>query len=93
MSFFTSLKNILVSAIQKFATFIKPAVTAGLDEIRDAAVAAVLSEAPKVISGQEKFNSAVQNVVSTLEAKGKTVAIDVAQQEVQYVYDTYLKGK
>lgn len=93
MSFLTTIKNALISVALKFATFIKPVLVAGLNEVKDAALAAVLSEAPKVISGQEKFNSAVQNVIDTLKSQGKSVAIGIAQQEVQYAYDTYLKGK
>jgi hypothetical protein len=93
MSFLISIKNALIEAALKFAAFIKPVIVAGLSEVKDAALAAVLSEAPKVITGQEKFNSAVQNVVDTLKYQGKSVAIGIAQQEVQYAYDTYLKGK
>jgi len=93
MSFFSNLKNILLDAAKKFAEFLRPVVIAGLNEIKDAALAAVLAEAPKVVSGQEKFNSAVQNVIDTLKSKGKSVAIGIAQAEVQYAYDTYLKGK
>jgi hypothetical protein len=50
------------------------------------AVQAVLAEAPKVISGQEKFSNAVVNVYQQLQAKlGPVVEADV-QALVQMAY-------
>lgn len=50
------------------------------------AVQAVLAEAPKVISGQEKFSNAVTNVMQKLEAKLGPVAIGDVRTLVQIAY-------
>jgi hypothetical protein len=49
---------------------------------------AVLLEAPKVLSGQEKFGNAVVSVIQQVEASGKTIAIGTAQTAVQTAYLT-----
>ena len=57
-----------------------------LRELGQIAVSAVMTELPKAISGQEKFGSAVTNVMQTAEAQGKTVLIQDAQQAVQTAF-------
>lgn len=84
------LKNALKAVgdgIKNFATLIKPVVQAGAEEIATAALNAVMAEAPKVISGSEKFDSAVSNVVTGLSSRGKAVAVSVAAAAVQTAYN------
>lgn len=50
------------------------------------AVNAVLAEAEKVISGQEKFGNAVASVVQSVEAAGKPIVIADGQALVQNAY-------
>lgn len=60
-----------------------PEVEAFLKELGSIALQAVIAEAPKLISGSEKFGSAVTSVVQQVEAQGKAVAIQDAQMAVQ----------
>lgn len=55
----------------------------GVEELAGIALNAVIAEAPKVVSGTEKFGNAVASVVQTVEAQGKTIAIQTAQMSVQ----------
>ncbi len=88
-NFLTSFKT----AIASFVTFIRPVIIASAEELKNAALAAVLTQVPKLITGEQKFNIAVNEVLKDLSTRGKTVAVGIAQQEVQYVYDTYIKNK
>lgn len=51
------------------------------------AINAVLAEAPKVISGTEKFGNAVASVVQSVEAAGKPIVIADGQALVQNAYN------
>lgn len=63
-------------------------VEAALETLATIAVDAVLGQASQVISGTEKFGAAVTNVIQTVEAQGKTVAVQTAQTAVQTAYLT-----
>lgn len=59
------------------------------DFVRDLgtiAIGAVMTELPKAISGQEKFGNAVTNVVQTVEAAGKPILVQDAQNAVQTAF-------
>jgi len=72
------------------AAAIGPVVVADLEAFLSAvgqiAIGAVLKQAPLVISGAEKFGSAVASVVQQVEAKGKAIAVADAQMAVQGAY-------
>jgi hypothetical protein len=85
MSFFKNLFSNLFS-------FFKPVAVATAKELGQVALNAVVAEVPKVISGQEKFNSAVQNVKGTLLASGKSAALSLIEVAVQAAYEG-LKAK
>lgn len=94
MSFFASLSSAISAGIKalgaelaKFAATIKPVVVAEASVLGQAALEAVLAEAPKLISGQEKLTSAVTNVQATLTAAGKTASLTVIQAAVQDAHD------
>ena len=93
MSFFTDLENALKAEVEKIKPtlesiyqFFKPLVVAGAEEVAQAALGAVLKQAPLVISGEEKLNAATASVISTLGSTGKTVAADIATAAVQAAY-------
>lgn len=95
MSFWTNfelaIKNAAKAAeaeILKIAHQIKPLVVASAEELATVALNAVVNEAPKVISGQEKLNQAVTTVITGLAAQGKTIAISTAEAAVQSAYNT-----
>lgn len=56
------------------------------EELAPIAGAAVLNQAAAVATGQEKFGAAVQDVVQTVEASGKSIAVQTAQLAVQQAY-------
>lgn len=58
----------------------------GLEEIAAICGQAVLNEAPKVLSGAEKFGNAVTSVIQQVEAAGKTIALQTAQAGIQAAY-------
>lgn len=58
-------------------------VEQALEQLGALAVSAVIAEAPKLISGQEKFGNAVASVVQQTEAAGRAVLINDAQMAVQ----------
>jgi hypothetical protein len=82
----TVLVNDAKAEIAKVATSLRPLVAAGAQEVASAAFAAVLTQAPLVLSGTEKLSAATSNVVSTLAASGKSVAVGIAQTAVQSAY-------
>lgn len=71
-------------------------IEVGVEDILNIAAKAVLAEAPKVISGQEKFQNAVKTVTSLVASQGKTIAVNTAGAAVQLAYleiQNSLKGK
>lgn len=94
MSFWTDFEKYVHTAVQSvsaeillIAHKIKPLVVASADELAHLAVKAVIAEAPKVISGQEKLASAVSNLVTTLAKAGKSVAATTAEAAIQVAYN------
>ena len=94
MSFWSSLSSAISAGIKalgaqlaQFAATIKPVVVAEAEVVGQAALAAVMAEAPKLISGQEKLASAVTNVQASLTATGKTASLTVIQAAVQDAHD------
>lgn len=79
--------NEIGAEVKTLAEKIEPVVVADFEEaLRDLgkiALDAVIAEAPKVISGQEKFGNAVATVVQKTEAAGKPVLMADAQMAVQ----------
>ena len=71
---------------QKIGPVVVNDVEQALEALGKLALDAVIAEAPKLISGNEKFGSAVANVVQTFEGEGKTVLIQDAQMAVQNAF-------
>jgi uncharacterized protein (DUF1330 family) len=69
---------------------IGPVVVADIEQTLEAlgklALNAVIIEAPKLISGNEKFGNAVTNIVQTVEGQGKAILVQDAQMAVQSAY-------
>lgn len=94
MSFWSNVEAALAVAVKAVgaeivtvATYFKPIVIAGAEELAEAALQAVLAEAPKVISGAEKLSSATSTVLTTLGAQGKSIAVSDASAAVQAAYN------
>ena len=81
------------TAVEGIWQFIKPMAVAGANEVAAAALQAVIQEAPKVISGEEKLASATSTVVAALAAKGKSVGINIAESAVQAAYNLLATSK
>lgn len=77
-----------VEVADKFLPAIENVFEVALEDLAEIAVGAVLKQAPLVLDGTEKFGNAVASVVQTVEASGKTVAIQTAQTAVQTAYLT-----
>lgn len=82
----------VVTNVEQFATEFAPKAENLLEvaftDLAELAGEAVLTQATALISGKEKFGNAVTHVVQTVEASGKTVAIQSAQAAVQVAYLT-----
>lgn len=94
MSFWNDVEHFLKEAIDQLgdelvhlAKLIKPLVVAGAEELATSALNAVMAEAPKVVAGTVKFDSAVSTVVTGLAGRGKSVAVSVAAAAVQTAYN------
>ena len=85
-AFYEKAKAGVEAFVAAFVPQIENAVEIAFEELASIAGSAILTEATKLISGQEKFGNAVTNVVQTVEASGKTVAINTAQAAVQIAY-------
>lgn len=94
MSFFSDISLAISAGIKalgadlsKFATAIKPVVVADAEAVGAAALAAVVQQAPLVLSGKEKLNAAITSVQGTLTAAGKTASLTVISAAVQEAHD------
>lgn len=80
----------VIDKIKKFAYAFLPKVGASvevaLEDIAEVALQAVVEQAQKVAKGEVKFNNAVNTVVNSVVASGKTVAVQTAQAAVQLAY-------
>lgn len=72
--------------IEKIGPVIVKDIESALEVLGKLALNAVIAEAPKLISGEEKFGNAVANVVQSVEGQGETVLIQDAQMAVQNAY-------
>ena len=72
--------------VEKIGPVVVADIESALEALGKLALDAVIAEAPKLISGGEKFGSAVTNVVQAVEGQGKTVLVQDAQMAVQNAY-------
>lgn len=87
-AFFASAAAEVEKVASAFLPKLEQLVEVALEDLASIAGQAVLTQAANVISGQEKFGAAVTDVVQTVEASGKTVAIQTAQTAVQTAFLT-----
>ena len=80
----------VVADIKKFAWAFLPKVGASvevaIEDLAQVALQAVVEQASKAVKGEVKFRDAVNIVVDSVTASGKTVAIQTAQAAVQLAY-------
>lgn len=86
--FFVSVEGGFKKFVTAFLPKIENLVEVAFEDLASIAGKAVLAQALKVASGQEKFGNAVQDVVQTVESSGKTVGIQTAQAAVQIAFLT-----
>jgi hypothetical protein len=72
--------------IVKIGPVVAADIESALEELGKLALGAVIAEAPKLISGREKFGNAVANIVQSVEGQGKTILTQDAQMAVQNAY-------
>ena len=72
--------------IEKIGPVVAQDIERALAALGKLALDAVIAEAPKLISGREKFGNAVANVVQGIEGQGKAVLVQDAQMAVQNAY-------
>jgi hypothetical protein len=72
--------------VAKIGPVVAADIESALEEIGKLALDAVIAEAPKLISGREKFGNAVGNIVQTVEGQGKAILVQDAQMAVQNAY-------
>lgn len=94
MSFWTDLEaaikaeeKVLEADIQKILPQIKTVVEADAVTVGKAALAAVIAQAPAVISGSEKLSAATSAVVTSVTASGKSILASTAETAVQTAYN------
>lgn len=87
-AFFETVKEDLVQFTEAFLPKVEHLLEVAFEDLAELAGKAVMEELPKVVSGSEKFGNAVTNVIQTVEASGKTIAIQTAQTAVQSAYLT-----
>ena len=76
----------LESTFAAIAAQIKPVVMIAAEELGTIALNAVATEAPKLISGQDKLANAVNTVVASVQSQGKAVLASTATTAVQTAY-------
>lgn len=80
----------VVAQIKKFAWAFLPKVGAkvevAIEEVANVALQAVVEQANRTVKGEVKFRDAVNIVVDSVSASGKTIAIQTAQAAVQLAY-------
>lgn len=72
---------------EKFEQAMINDVEVGLEAVAEIAGAAVLKQAPLLISGKEKLSDAADDIVQTVEAGGKTIAQQTAVTAAQQAFD------
>lgn len=88
VAFFEGVKDKVVEFANAFLPAVENDLEIAFEDLASIAGQAVMTEATKIAAGTEKFGNAVANVVQTVEASGKTVAIQTAQSAVQQAYLT-----
>lgn len=86
---FTKLKTEVEAVIVKF----EPVIEATAEELGQAALQAVLAQAPLLISGAEKLSGAVASISATLAAQGKSAALSLIETAAQASYNTVASSK
>lgn len=93
MSFWTDLESGITNMIkamgaelEAIATKLEPLVEATAEQVAQIALTSVAQQATATLTGQEKLNAAVSNVVSTLASQGKAVLASTAETAVQTAY-------
>lgn len=81
-----SVKADIIAVADKFLPAVENDLEIAFDDLAEIAGQAVLAQATATLSGQEKASTAVTNVIQTVEASGKTVAVATAQTAVQQAY-------
>lgn len=80
----------VVDEVKKLAWAFLPKVGAkievAIEEVAQVALQAVVEQASKTVKGEVKFRDAVNTVVDSVTASGKTIAIQTAQAAVQLAY-------
>lgn len=76
----------IVAVATAFLPEIEQGVEVAVEELAAIAGNAVLAQAGAVLSGSEKFGTAVTSVVQTVESSGKSILISDAQTAVQNAY-------
>lgn len=76
----------IVAVADAIEPIVETAVEDTIEDLGTIAMNAVITQAPLVISGTEKFGAAVTSVVQTVEAAGKTIPEQNAQVAVQAAY-------
>lgn len=94
MSFFSDVGSEIAVAVKalgadvvKFANYLKPLIVADAKSLALAALQAVITQAPLVISGAEKMTAAVASVKTTLASDGKTAELGLISAAVQDAHD------
>jgi hypothetical protein len=72
--------------IEKIGPVVVEDIETALEALGKLALDAVIAEAPKLLSGREKFGSAVANVVEAVEGQGKAILVQDAQMAVQNAF-------
>lgn len=100
MSFWSDFEGALGTAVKAAeadvvaaAKYLSPMLVASGQEVAQAALGAVLAQAPSVLSGSEKLSVATASVVNTLAASSKSVAASVAMAAVQAAYNAIAPAK
>ena len=88
-----TVKDEIVQAAETLGAEIINDLEVGAELLALFAINAILTEAPKLISGQEKFGNAVTSVVQSVEAAGMPIVIADGQALVQNAYNYNLDLK
>lgn len=82
-AFFNTVKSDVEKFFAKAVPVLEQDAEIAFEDLAAIAGKAVIAEAQFAISNPEKFGNAVQHVVQTVEAQGKTVLLQSAQAAVQ----------
>ncbi len=72
--------------VEKIGPVVVEDIEQALEALGKLALDAVIAEAPKLISGREKFGNAVATIVQSVEGEGKAILVQDAQMAVQNAY-------